>query len=181
MRRRKHWSSPPPPLSSSLSSPPTHQLHSTPPYSTHSFPYAGALATGGILAWANKKSLPSLVFAGVSSSILCLAALRSLAAFDRGESSRGATAVSLVVSIVLTFAMGQRYLETGASYPGLWVAGPSAFMAVFYVWCLSRKQTSKAGGKEGKKGAAAKKAVAAPAGSPPKTTTRAAAAAKKRA
>ena len=117
----------------------------------------------------------------MSSSILCLAALRSLAAFDRGESSKGATAVSLVVSIVLTFAMGQRYLETGESYPGLWVAGPSAFMAVFYVWCLSRQQTGQAEGKGGKKGAAKKAVAAAPAGSPPKRMTRAAAATKKRA
>lgn len=141
----------------------------------YSFPYAGALATGGILAWGNKKSLPSLVFAGVSSSILCMAALRSLAAFDRGETSRSATAVSLAVSVVIAVAMGQRYLETGKSYPGLWVAVPSAFMALFYVWCL--RQPSK-GGKGKKK---TKAIAAAPAGSPPKRMTRAAAATKKRA
>ena len=155
-------------------------LPQPPPPPTPSFPYAGALAAGGILAWANKKSLHSLVFAGIASSVLCLAALRSLAAFDRGETSKGATAVSLAVSLVLTAGMGQRYLETGKSYPGLWVAGPSAFMALFYVWCLSRPAAK--GGK-GKKGAAKKKvaAAAAPAGSPAKRVTRAAAASKKRA
>ena len=114
----------------------------------------------------------------MSSSILCLAALRSLAAFDRGETARGATAVSLAVSVAIAVAMGQRYLESGKSYPGLWVAIPSALMAFFYVWCL-RQQPGKAGGKgKGKKKAVA---AAAPAGSPPKRVTRAAAATKKRA
>jgi hypothetical protein len=122
-----------------------------------------------------------LVAAGISSSILCLAALRSLAAFDAGKSAKEATAVSLLVSVVLTVGMGQRYLESGKSYPGLWVAGPSAFMSLFYIWCLSRPS------KGGKKQAAPKKkvvaAAAAPAaaGSPPKRVTRAAAASKKRA
>ena len=83
------------------------------------------------------------------------------------------------MSVVLTVGMGQRYLETGNSYPGLWVAGPSALMALFYVWCLSRP----AKGGKGKKAAPKKKAAAAaaPAGSPPKRMTRAAAASKKRA
>lgn len=144
-----------------------------------SFPYAGAIATAGILAWANKKSHESLVFCGVFSSILCFAALRSLSAYDRGETSRAATAVSLAVAVVLTIGMGKHYVDTGKSYPSLWVAAPSAFMALFYVWCLSRPALK--GGK-GKKAAPKKKAIAAaPAGSPPKRMTRAAAASKKRA
>lgn len=120
--------------------------------------------------------------AGISSSILCLAALRSLAAFDAGRSAKEATAVSLLVSVVLTVGMGQRYLESGKSYPGLWVAGPSAFMALFYVWCLSRPSKASAGGKKAavpKKKAAAAAAAAAPAGSPPKRVTRAAASKKR--
>ena len=109
--------------------------------------------------------------------MLCLAALRSLSAFDRGETSKASTAVSLVVSVILTVVMGHRYLETRQNYPGLWVAVPSAFMTVFYIWCLSKTPA------KGKKAAPKKKAIAAApaaAGSPPKRMTRAAAATKKR-
>ena len=102
-----------------------------------SFPYAGLLAAGGIAAWVGPHhSLHSLQAGALSSALLGFAAVASLSAYTEGKRATWATAMSLVVAGVVTLGMGARFVESGKAWPGLAIAGPSALMVLFYVWCL---------------------------------------------
>jgi uncharacterized membrane protein (UPF0136 family) len=97
-----------------------------------------------------EASKPSLIAGAASSSILALCGLASLKAYESGRLAKPATAVSLAVALALAAKMGARYRESGEAVPALAVAGPSAAMALFYVWSLVAGPVPS--GKGGKKG-----------------------------
>lgn len=104
-------------------------------------------------------SLHSLQAGSIAGGLLGLAATGSLAAYNEGRKAPWATLLSLAVSTAVTLGMGARYLETGKAYPGLYVAGPSAAMSLFYVWYLVAGPTppKKKGGVAGRTRSSAKR------------------------
>lgn len=123
--------------------------HDAPSSPLPSYPYAAALALGGIAAFTGPAhSVASLQASAVAAGALGLAATASLSAYDKGRKATWAIALSLAVSLAVAGGMGARYRATGKAWPGLYVAAPSAVMAVFYLWCLVAGPTP-AGKKEG--------------------------------
>lgn len=72
----------------------------------------------------------------LSGAILIGLGQLSLNAYHRGTLCKPATAMSLVISLVLTSAMYQRYLDTGKIMPAGVIMAISALMSMFYVWNL---------------------------------------------
>jgi uncharacterized membrane protein (UPF0136 family) len=107
-------------------------------------PYGGFLILGGLIGLIVSGSLTSLMFGGTIGSLLM--ALGYLSMKDYEENSKqnqfkSATysycVMSLVLSIVVTLVMGERFMETGKVMPPGIVAFVSLAMCMFYVWKLA--------------------------------------------
>lgn len=72
----------------------------------------------------------------MSGAILIGLGQLSLNAYHRGKLCKPATAMSLVISLVLTYAMYQRYADTGKIMPAGIIMVISVLMDMFYVWNL---------------------------------------------
>lgn len=84
----------------------------------------------------NVNSQFSAVMGCLSGAILIGLGQLSLNAYHRGKLCKPATAMSLVISLVLTSAMYQRYTDTGKIVPAGVIMAISAMMALFYIWNL---------------------------------------------
>lgn len=100
------------------------------------YPYALLLALGGVLGFAAKRSLPSLLGGLGSAAVLALCAQQSLNAYHQGKLCKWATAVSLLVSLLLSVVMGLRWHKTGKVMPAGVIFVISAAMTIFYIWNL---------------------------------------------
>ncbi|KAL6544464.1 Protein FATTY ACID EXPORT 5 [Orobanche minor] len=100
-------------------------------------PYGILLVCGGVIGYAKKGSTASLA-GGLGTGLpLILAGYLSLHAYHRHKHSYFALILQLAVAAILTFVMGQRYMQTGKIMPAGVVAGISVVMAVFYIYKIA--------------------------------------------
>ncbi|KAL6538420.1 hypothetical protein OROGR_012408 [Orobanche gracilis] len=127
-------------------------------------PYGILLVCGGVIGYAKKGSAASLA-GGLGTGLpLILAGYLSLHAYHRHKHSYFAWVLQLgrtmsiltyggnylfesidvglisyrhAVAAILTFVMGQRYMQTGKIMPAGVVAGISVVMAVFYLYKIA--------------------------------------------
>ncbi|XP_074310948.1 protein FATTY ACID EXPORT 6-like [Silene latifolia] len=97
-------------------------------------PYGSILVLGGLIGYAKKGSLVSLAGGSGAGLLLVLAGYLSLQSFKKKQNSRFAFFLETVTAILLTYVMGQRYMETSKVMPAGMVAAISAFMTAFYVY-----------------------------------------------
>ncbi|KAH9624700.1 hypothetical protein KSS87_008110 [Heliosperma pusillum] len=97
-------------------------------------PYGSILVLGGLIGYAKKGSLVSLAGGSGAGLLLVLAGYLSLQSFKKKQNSRFAFILETVTAIILTYVMGQRYMETSKIMPAGIVAAISAFMTAFYVY-----------------------------------------------
>ena len=109
-----------------------------------SIPYGIFLALGGLVGFLVSGSVGSLLFGGTTGGILT--GLGYLSYKDYKENAeqnqfKSATysycVISLLVAVVVTLVMGERFIETGKVMPPGVVAFVSSVMSAFYVWKLS--------------------------------------------
>jgi len=82
-----------------------------------SYPFAGLLAFGGLMGFVTKGSTASLGAGLACATIIGGCGYMSLQNYYKGKTCKPATAVSLVVSLVLAYAMRARYNATGKFMP----------------------------------------------------------------
>ncbi|KAJ7963840.1 Protein FATTY ACID EXPORT like [Quillaja saponaria] len=99
-------------------------------------PYGLLLVGGGIFGYAKKGSIPSLAGGAGTGLVLILAGYISLKAFQKRKNSYLALIIETVCAGILTWAMGQRYMQTSKIMPAGLVAGISALMTGFYLYKL---------------------------------------------
>eukprot|EP00899_Mesostigma_viride_P015017 jgi/Mesvir1/23516/Mv18222-RA.1 len=97
------------------------------------YPYAAMLCLGGIMGYASKGSLPSLLGGCGSALVLGVLAIQSQGEFKAGRRSLSQILGSLCVSVMLAGVMWLRYSSTGAIMPAALVASISTAMSIFYV------------------------------------------------
>ncbi|CAL0307410.1 unnamed protein product [Lupinus luteus] len=100
-------------------------------------PYGLVLVFGGIIGYINKGSIASLSGGAVSGFILIFASYLSLNAFRNRKNSYFAITLETIVAAILTWVMGQRYIQTSKVMPAGVVAGISALMTLFYLFKLA--------------------------------------------
>ena len=102
------------------------------------FPFGFLVAVGGLIGFAVKGSLPSLLAGGGSGALLLLLGVQSLKSWKTGKKGASApfTLASAAVAALLTGVMGKKFLATGAVFPPGVVAGLSAIMLLFYIYNL---------------------------------------------
>lgn len=96
----------------------------------------GLLALGGVTGYVVSGSSESLLAGLGSATIIAMCAYASLQHYHKGLLCRPATAISLVMSSLLVYAMAKRYQSTGKVMPAGIVAILSAIMSAFYLWNL---------------------------------------------
>ncbi|XP_050216932.1 protein FATTY ACID EXPORT 5-like [Mercurialis annua] len=97
-------------------------------------PYGLILVVGGIMGYVKRGSTASLGGGVGTGLLLILAGYIGLKAFQRGKNSYPALLIATVCAAVLTFVMGQRYIQTSKIMPAGVVAGISALMTGFYLY-----------------------------------------------
>ncbi|KAK9715549.1 hypothetical protein RND81_06G172600 [Saponaria officinalis] len=97
-------------------------------------PYGIVMVVGGLIGYAKKGSLVSLAGGSGAGLLLILAGYFSLRSFKKNQNSIFAFIVQTVTATLLTYVMGQRYMETSKIMPAGLVAAISAFMTAFYVY-----------------------------------------------
>ncbi|KAH6778494.1 Transmembrane proteins 14C [Perilla frutescens var. frutescens] len=97
-------------------------------------PYGMVVVCGGVIGYARKGSAASLGGGVGTGFLLLLAGYLSLQAFHKRRNSYFALFLETVVAAILTWIMGQRYLQTGKIMPAGIVAGISGIMTVFYLY-----------------------------------------------
>ncbi|XP_011628451.1 protein FATTY ACID EXPORT 5 [Amborella trichopoda] len=97
-------------------------------------PYGLVLLTGGVIGYAKKGSLVSLAGGLGSGLLLLLCGFISLQAFQKRRNSYLALILETVCSLLLTWVMGQRFVETSKIMPAGIVAILSALMTGFYLY-----------------------------------------------
>ncbi|CAJ1971382.1 unnamed protein product [Sphenostylis stenocarpa] len=100
-------------------------------------PYGLMLVGGGLFAYITKGSIASLAGGAGSGLLLIIAGYLSLNAFGKRKNSYLALILETVCAAILTWVMGQRYLETSKIMPSGLVAGISALMTAFYLYKLA--------------------------------------------
>ncbi|KAF9596577.1 hypothetical protein IFM89_012308 [Coptis chinensis] len=80
-------------------------------------PYGLLLLSGGVIGYAKKGSTASLAGGCGTGFILILAGVLSLNAFKKRKNSPLALVLETVCAVVLTWVMGQRYLQTSKIMP----------------------------------------------------------------
>ncbi|KAL9232341.1 hypothetical protein vseg_007465 [Gypsophila vaccaria] len=97
-------------------------------------PYGFVLVLGGLIGFAKKGSLVSLAGGSGAGLLLVFAGYLSLHSFKKNKNSIFAFILETVTATILTYVMGQRYMETSKIMPAGIVAAISAFMTAFYVY-----------------------------------------------
>ncbi|MCL7048986.1 hypothetical protein MKW94_029067 [Papaver nudicaule] len=97
-------------------------------------PYGLVLVAGGIIGFAKRGSTASLAGGLGTGFLLLIAGYVSLKAFEKRKNSYFALILETVCAFVLTWVMGQRYMETSKIMPAGIVAAISAVMAGFYLY-----------------------------------------------
>ncbi|PKI67692.1 protein FATTY ACID EXPORT 5 [Punica granatum] len=100
-------------------------------------PYGILLVVGGIMGYLKKRSVASLGGGAGAGLLLILAGYLSLKAYEKRKNSYFALILETVIAAVLTFVMGQRYMQTNKIMPAAVVAGLSAIMTGFYVYKIA--------------------------------------------
>ncbi|KAL3736325.1 protein FATTY ACID EXPORT 6 [Eucalyptus grandis] len=100
-------------------------------------PYGLLLVIGGVIGYLRKKSVNSLAGGAGTGFLLLVAGYLSLKAFEKRKNSYVALVLETVCAAVLTFVMGQRYLETSKIMPAGFLAGLSALMTGFYIYKIA--------------------------------------------
>eukprot|EP00262_Sarcandra_glabra_P007553 TRINITY_DN20430_c0_g1_i1.p1 TRINITY_DN20430_c0_g1~~TRINITY_DN20430_c0_g1_i1.p1 ORF type:complete len:120 (+),score=9.97 TRINITY_DN20430_c0_g1_i1:123-482(+) len=100
-------------------------------------PYGIVVLAGGIVGYVRKGSTTSLA-GGVGSGILLLiAGFVSLKAFEKRRNSYLSLILETVCAFVLTWVMGQRYIQTSKIMPAGLVAAISGLMTAFYLYKIA--------------------------------------------
>ncbi|KIY94833.1 hypothetical protein MNEG_13128 [Monoraphidium neglectum] len=92
----------------------------------------GSGGAGGAAAFAKKGSTKSLTAAGGSALILALAARTMV-----GSGAKGAIAVALAVSVLLTLVMSRRYQASRKFMPAGLTAATSLLISAAYIGALT--------------------------------------------
>ncbi|KAL0926704.1 hypothetical protein M5K25_002948 [Dendrobium thyrsiflorum] len=100
-------------------------------------PYGLLLLSGGLVGYFRRGSTASLAGGGGAGILLLLAGFFSFKAFEKRRNSYVAMILETVCALTLTYAMGQRYLQTSKIMPAGLVAALSAIMSVFYIYKIS--------------------------------------------
>ncbi|KAI3948808.1 hypothetical protein MKX01_022222 [Papaver californicum] len=100
-------------------------------------PYGLILVAGGLIGFAKKGSTASLAGGLGTGFLLLLAGYVSLKAFEKRKNSYFALILETVCAFVLTWVMGQRYVETSKIMPAGVVAVISAVMSGFYLYKIA--------------------------------------------
>ncbi|XP_011095374.1 protein FATTY ACID EXPORT 5 [Sesamum indicum] len=100
-------------------------------------PYGLLLVLGGVIGYAKKGSTASLAGGLGTGLLLVLAGYLSLQAFHKHKNSYFALILETAVAAILTWIMGQRYMQTGKIMPPGIVAGISLAMTVFYIYKIA--------------------------------------------
>ncbi|KAK6132886.1 hypothetical protein DH2020_008671 [Rehmannia glutinosa] len=100
-------------------------------------PYGLLLVCGGVIGYAKKGSTASLGGGVGTGLLLVLAGYLSLQAYHKRKNSYFALILELAIAAMLTFVMGQRYMQTGKIMPAGVVAGISVLMAGFYLYKIA--------------------------------------------
>ncbi|THU51356.1 hypothetical protein C4D60_Mb06t30160 [Musa balbisiana] len=100
-------------------------------------PYGLLVLVGGVVGYARRGSTASLAGGAGSGVVLLLAGFLSLKAFEKRRNSYLALALETLCSLILTFVMGKRYLETSKIMPAGLVAALSALMSLFYLYKIA--------------------------------------------
>lgn len=86
-------------------------------------PYGLVLVGGGLFGFIHKGSTASLAGGVGTGLLLILAGYLSLNAFGKRKNSYLALAIEILCAGVLTWIMGQRYLQTSKIMPAGMIAG----------------------------------------------------------
>ncbi|GAV68645.1 Tmemb_14 domain-containing protein, partial [Cephalotus follicularis] len=97
-------------------------------------PYGLLLIGGGVFGYAKRGSTASLGGGVGIGLVLILAGYLSLKAFERRKNNIFALVLETACAAILTFVMGQRYIQTSKIMPAGIVAGLSALMTGFYLY-----------------------------------------------
>ncbi|ONI13227.1 hypothetical protein PRUPE_4G211200 [Prunus persica] len=100
-------------------------------------PYGLLLIGGGLFGYFRKGSTASLAGGVGIGLLLTLAGYFSLKAFERKKNSYPALILETVCAAILTWVMGQRYMQTSKFMPAGVVAGISALMTGFYLYKIA--------------------------------------------
>ncbi|KAJ6887082.1 hypothetical protein NC651_027443 [Populus alba x Populus x berolinensis] len=100
-------------------------------------PYGLVIVIGGVIGYLRKGSVVSLGGGVGTGLVLVFAGYLSLKAFSKGKNSFLGLAIETVCAAVLTFVMGQRYMQTSKIMPAGIVAGISVLMTVFYLYKIA--------------------------------------------
>ncbi|XP_058072524.1 protein FATTY ACID EXPORT 5-like [Magnolia sinica] len=100
-------------------------------------PYGLLVLVGGIMGYVKKGSTASLGGGAGSGLVLLIAGFLSLKAYGKRRNSHVALILQTVVAFVLTWVMGQRYIQTSKIMPAGVVAGLSGLMALFYIYKIA--------------------------------------------
>ncbi|EEF39398.1 protein FATTY ACID EXPORT 5 [Ricinus communis] len=100
-------------------------------------PYGLILIVGGVIGYLKRGSMASLGGGVGTGLLLLLAGYLSLKAFGKRKNSYLALAIETVCAAVLTFVMGQRYMQTSKIMPAGIVGGISALMTGFYLFKIA--------------------------------------------
>ncbi|KAH6795766.1 hypothetical protein C2S51_036752 [Perilla frutescens var. frutescens] len=100
-------------------------------------PYGLLLVCGGVIGYLKRGSTASLGGGVGAGLLLVLAGYLSLQAFHKRKNSYFALILETAVAAILSFIMGQRYMQTRKIMPAGVVAGISVVMAVFYIYKLA--------------------------------------------
>ncbi|XP_029120923.1 protein FATTY ACID EXPORT 5-like isoform X2 [Elaeis guineensis] len=100
-------------------------------------PYGLLILVGGLVGYARRGSTASLAGGASSGLLLLLAGFVSLKAFEKRRNSYLALILETVCALVLTYVMGQRYLETSKIMPAGLVAALSVLMSGFYLYKIA--------------------------------------------
>ncbi|KAL8033580.1 hypothetical protein ABFX02_13G168600 [Erythranthe guttata] len=100
-------------------------------------PYGLLLVCGGVIGYAKKGSAASLGGGVGTGLLLVLAGYVSLQAFHKRKNSYFAFILETAIAGVLTWIMGQRYMQSGKIMPAGIVAGISVVMTGFYLYKIA--------------------------------------------
>ncbi|PIA27469.1 hypothetical protein AQUCO_07700026v1 [Aquilegia coerulea] len=94
-------------------------------------PYGLIMVAGGLIGFAKKGSTASLAGGLGTGFLLLIAGYVSLKAFEKRKNSYFAL---ILETVVLTWVMGQRYMQTSKIMPAGVVAAISGVMTAFYLY-----------------------------------------------
>ncbi|XP_077221092.1 protein FATTY ACID EXPORT 6-like isoform X1 [Tasmannia lanceolata] len=100
-------------------------------------PYGLLVLGGGIFGYVKRGSTASLAGGVGSGVVLLIAGFLSLKAFEKRRNSYIALILETVVASILTWVMGQRYIQTSKIMPAGIVAVLSGLMTAFYLYKIA--------------------------------------------